>query len=135
MSLFEWDEKLALGIPSVDEQHRKLVEMINQLFVALGEGKAEAIMGGVLEELIDYTETHFIDEEELKKVTGYPGYLDHKKNHDLFIAKVKGLKSEFLGGKTDISLEVIRFLKDWLIEHIMGEDKSFARYYHSRPGT
>ena len=135
MSLFEWDEKLETGIPSVDEQHRKLVELINQLFVALGEGKAEAIMGGVIEELLEYTRTHFIEEEELKRVARYPGYLEHKKNHDLFIAKVEGLKDKLLAGKTDISLEVINFLKDWLIDHIMGEDKLFARHYHSRTGT
>lgn len=133
MPLFEWDDKFEVGIPAVDEQHRKLVELINQLFVALGEGKVEAIMGGVLEELFEYTVNHFTDEDDLQAESGYPKHLDHKKNHDLFTAKVKGLKDEFLSGKTDISLEVIRFLKDWLIDHIMGEDKAFARYYHSRP--
>ena len=128
MPLIEWNESLELGVRSVDRQHQRLVRYINLLDEAIKEGKQSEVLGSILEKLIEYTESHFSYEERLFDVHKYPGEKKHVKLHTELIEKVHNFQENFKNSKDDISLELMDFLKSWLVDHILIEDKKYAPY-------
>jgi len=125
MELISWKDSLNVGIVEIDEQHKKLVGLINKLFEAMANGKSSEIMQSVLSELSNYVLTHFATEEKLMKQLGYEDYEYHKQEHNYFIEKLNEFKIKFSSGKASISLELLNFLKDWLLKHIIGTDRKY----------
>jgi hemerythrin len=132
MALIDWGTELGVGIRDIDEDHRKLVGMINDLHSAMGGGKGKEAMEGILAGLVDYTKTHFAREEQLMQKHAYPGYLGHKPKHDDFTKQVVELQSRLREGKTIVTVQVMNFLKDWLTTHIMDTDKLYAPYFKGK---
>lgn len=132
MALITWSDKYSVQVPSIDNQHKKLADLINQLHSALAEGKAKMVLTNILNELVSYTKTHFAYEESLLHKEKYPGYITHKLQHDELTKKVISYQKDFQAGKTSISLEVMNFLKDWLINHITGTDKKYSQHLISK---
>ncbi len=128
MALIEWSEELSTGIQEVDTQHRRLVDIINELHVAVLDRREKQLMSRIFTELVEYTKTHFAFEEELFERHGYPGEEAHKLQHQHLAQRVIDLKEEFDGGNTAVTLEVMRFLRDWLADHIIGSDKHYAPF-------
>ncbi len=128
MALIEWTVDLNTNIASIDEQHKKLISYINVLHEAMKMGKGQDVLGKVLNELAAYTITHFSNEERLMATCGFPGYAFHKKEHEGFAQKVLKLNDDFKCGKYLITVEVMQFLKDWLITHIRGTDQKYAPF-------
>ncbi len=128
MALIDWTTDLGIGISSIDEQHKKLISFINVLHEAMKTGKGHEVLGKVLGELTAYTITHFSNEERLMTVHGFPGYAAHKKEHQEFTQKVIRLNDDFKKGKYLITVEIMQFLKDWLILHIQGTDRRYAPF-------
>ncbi len=128
MPLLTWSNDLSVKIYSIDEQHKNLIALINNLYDAMGAGKGQAALGAILKELVDYTTTHFANEEKLMRAQAYPGYLAHKKEHDNLAAKVNTLQNDFSSGKPVMTVEVMRFLKDWLTSHIKGTDQKYSPF-------
>ena len=128
MALINWSEAFEVGIPEVDEQHKKLVAIVNALHEAMLKGQARETMGKALEEVVDYTVYHFATEERLFAEKQYPRAAAHKHLHDELTATAKKLRADVASGKSVISHEVMRFLRDWLQQHIMSEDKAFGRF-------
>lgn len=88
--------------------------------------------GGVFQSLVDYTETHFADEERMMEANGYPDILRHKAAHKYLICRVIELKKEFLEGNGVLSVSVLNFLRDWLTTHIQGEDKKYGIFFNNK---
>ena len=128
MSFFTWDASYSNGIQSIDDQHRKLIKLADELFEAMKSGKGKEVIGKVLSSLIDYTVTHFTYEEKLMQTAGYPLYLAHHKIHQDLVRKVKEFHEKFQTGNTMLTVELMNFLKTWLIDHIKGEDRKYAPY-------
>ncbi len=131
MAMITWDISLRVGVDIVDNQHKKLVDLINRLYDAMIAGKGRQALGGILSELIDYTVTHFNTEENLFRQYGYPGAPDHIKEHHHLTKTAKELQTASDSGKTTITLDVMNFLKDWLVNHIMKSDKSFGPFLNA----
>lgn len=112
-------------MPELDEQHKKLIEMINDLHEAMRAGKGNAAMGTILDGLISYTGYHFTAEEGMMKAAGYKDLEAHKKVHDSFTNKVADLQENFDAGKTTLSVETMKFLSGWPTSHIKGTDKQY----------
>ncbi len=127
--IIEWTEDLSVGIQEIDEQHRILVGLINELYGAMIKGGSKEINGEVLNRLVEYTKTHFTVEESLMRILGYDDYDAHKKRHDDFVAHLGDLKQKYDKGQVFISMELMNFLKDWLSNHIMKTDKEYAPYF------
>jgi hemerythrin len=125
MELISWKESLNVGIKDIDEQHKKLVGLINKLFDAMSHGKSNEIMNAVFSDLSKYVTNHFATEEKLMRKYGYDDYDYHKQEHKFFIDKLNELKEKFSNGNVAISLEVLNFLKDWLLKHIIGTDRKY----------
>ncbi|WP_299439567.1 bacteriohemerythrin [uncultured Rhodospira sp.] len=128
MALLEWSDDLSVGYGPIDEQHKKLIDLFNDLDAAIGSGQAVDVIGGFLEELIDYTAWHFRSEERLMEAHGYPDALAHKVQHVDLTEQAEDLQQRFLDGDHDLADTLVPFLKDWLTNHIMQVDKQLGAF-------
>jgi hemerythrin-like metal-binding protein len=126
--LFAWNDSYNTGIKEIDTQHKKLVDLLNSLYDAMGKGQANQVMGKIFDELVKYTASHFATEERLFKQHGYPEAAAHKREHDTLTAQALALQKDFAAGKTSMTLATANFLKDWLKNHILGSDKKYAPF-------
>jgi hemerythrin len=132
MALIKWKKEYSVKVAEIDEQHKKLISLINQLAEAMNVGKGRDVLNSVLAELVDYTEYHFEAEVELFRAHGYPGHERHARAHDELTAKARELKAAFDRGETKLSVEVMLFLSTWLNRHILEEDKQYGPYLTGR---
>lgn len=126
MSLITWKEEYSVGVFEIDNQHKTMVILINKLFDAMKQGRANTILGSTISELFFYAQTHFRTEEKYFDKFNYKEKEEHKKVHQSFIAEMEKFKTGFDSGKITLSLEVFNFLKNWLDQHILGEDKKYV---------
>lgn len=131
MALINWNDSYSVKVKEMDEQHKKLIEMINQLHDAMKVGKGKEVIGNVLTALTDYTRKHFTLEETLMKIHGYPGYEDQKKAHNIMVTQVVNIQKKFSEGNI-LSQQVMTFLKEWLIHHIQGMDQKYGPYFNGK---
>ena len=117
-----------VGIKEIDNQHKGLVIIINELFTYMTAGKAKEKLDDIFDHLTDYTKKHFSTEEIVLQRYAYPELDQHKEEHLKFIKKLEDLKSDFESNKITVSLEVLNFLKDWLLNHILVSDKKYAAH-------
>jgi hemerythrin len=129
MSLINWEESLSVKVSEIDTQHKKLVELINKLHDAMKERKANTALGGIIEELVNYALNHFQTEERYFDKFGYLKATSHKKEHKDFVNKVAAFKDDFAKGKMMLSMEIMEFLKGWLINHIKKIDMSYSDFF------
>lgn len=128
MAFMEWTEALSLDIESIDTQHRKLVDLINELDTAISEGHGNEVLGKVLGGLLDYTKEHFAYEEQLLEKCNYPSFPSHKAEHDSLTEKVEFLSHIFEKGQSMNTEQIMQFLKIWLQEHILDIDKRYVPF-------
>jgi hemerythrin len=119
-----WTDDLNTGIDVIDRQHRRIVDYINDLELAKAKQDREAV-GKVLDELVDYTLSHFAFEESLQEEAGYKYCKPHKKVHDLFVRRVNEYLERFRLGD-DIVDEIHHMLTSWLINHIRRDDADYV---------
>ena len=132
MSLIAWSEKLAVGVEIIDQQHQKLVQLINGLHAHMVAGDANEIMCKVLDRVIEYTGFHFGTEEQLMQEYDYPESATHKHQHGELVNTAVSLQQKLKNGNTHITMETMNFLQDWLQHHILETDKKFAAYLKSK---
>ena len=132
MALLTWQDKYSVGIKQIDDQHKQLITMINELNDAMLAGKGKEVLMTVLNKLASYCVSHFDVEEKLFDTHGYPETADHKEKHHKMTAKVTALIGEVQSGKSTVSIEVMNFLKNWLDKHIMETDKKYGPYLNSK---
>ena len=128
----EWSPVFSVKVKKFDDQHKKLVDLVNQLHDAMKAGQGNAMLGVVLQSLITYTATHFKDEEQVMQANGYPDLVRHKGEHEKLVKQVLDLQKKFQAGGSVLTMTVMSFLKDWLITHIQGEDKKYGVYLNAK---
>jgi hemerythrin len=122
-----WKNEYSVGVPEMDLQHRKLVDLLNQLEEAMGKGKGKEIIGKILNELVRYTQTHFTNEEFLMLSHKFPELSAHKLEHMKLTQRVLQFKADFDAGKVTLTIPILNFLEDWLVNHIQGVDKVYGK--------
>ncbi len=133
MSL-KWEDKYLVGIKQIDEQHRKLLQLMINLWDSIESGKGRSIISQVLQDLLDYTRTHFVDEEKIMIENKYPDYEQHKQDHDRFVNEVMSAARDYVEKRAIPTQKILSFLAHWLIEHIMGFDKNLATFLREEKG-
>jgi hemerythrin len=128
MAVFVWDEKYAVGIAEIDNQHQRLVRMINDLHEALVAEQGQEALADIVGRMLDYAAYHFATEESLLKNHGFPLFGSHQREHEGFTAKAQEYKRRIDRKGFVLTLEVIHFLKDWLSDHILVNDKKYAPF-------
>ena len=132
MPIFKWDDSFSVGIKEFDGHHKKLMDLINQLHDAMAQGKGQVELEVILAELVNYTHTHFASEERAMVQYGLPRMAIHKAAHDALTKKVLDFQKQFKEGKLGLTIQVISFLKEWLTDHIMKEDKLYGAFFHEK---
>ncbi|NPB08449.1 MAG: hemerythrin family protein [Aquificae bacterium] len=128
VSVVEWTPEMELGIPEIDAQHRKLVEMLNEFYRELEEGHEEEAVRRFFGELGRYVEEHFRYEERFMEEIGFPELENHKKTHRLFEKLYKEDLEKYLRGEKRALRELVALTLSWLYTHIMKTDKKYVRY-------
>ena len=128
MAFFDWEEAFSVGIREIDQQHRKLVDMLNDLYEALKKGEGRETLGKVLSDLVSYTKTHFATEERLMKLHGYPDFPTHKEKHEKITEMVLQYVEKYQSGEMKSPIEIGNFLKDWLKKHILQTDMAYSPF-------
>ena len=126
-----WKDDLSVGIESIDDDHKKLLTLINNLETAVHYPTGEAFERQALQELVDYTKYHFEREEKMMRETGYTDYEPHKQQHDAMIARVGGFMEAYEKDREGTVEELAEFLKDWLLKHIAGTDQKYSGHLQS----
>jgi len=124
MAYLEWSSSLDTGIDVIDEQHKRIVNYINDLHDAQ-QTSDQSKIGDVIEELVDYTVSHFAFEESLMEQAGYPFVEPHKRVHGLFVKKIGKFVERFQNGE-DVAAELTTMLQRWLVNHIRNEDGDYT---------
>lgn len=132
MALITWNDNLSVKIDEIDNQHKKLIDLINQLHEAMKQGKAKDATGKIISGLVDYTMTHFDTEEKYFIKYSYPETESHKQEHLNFVRKVSDFKKDFESGKAMLSLQLTSFLKKWLVNHIKGTDQKYSNFLNEK---
>ena len=124
----EWNDSYSVGIESIDLQHKKLLNLINQLQTAVDYSTGAQFEREALDELVDYTKTHFTYEEGLMRDNDYPDFLPHKAQHEKMFKKVAEVLADYEKDADTAMGNAAEYLKDWLINHINGTDKEYSRF-------
>jgi hemerythrin-like metal-binding protein len=132
MASMIWSESLSVGVKTLDDDHKKLVDMINELVDGITNKRRLEALTQVLDKLVHYTKLHFAREEDYFARTGYPQAATHIQQHRTLIQQVSQLQARLKAGDTSLlSLDLMKFLRDWLTRHIMEEDKQYKSHLNS----
>ncbi|OUJ18287.1 Hemerythrin [Methanonatronarchaeum thermophilum] len=134
MGLVEWDSSYSVGIKEIDEQHKKLFSLFNELHGAMRKGRGSDKMSKILMEMKDYTEYHFSSEEELMEKYDYPedDLKEQIDNHEEFVEKLNEFIEDHNKGKLTVSVEVLNFLTGWLKNHIKSVDTKMRGFFENK---
>lgn len=123
-----WDESISVKVKLFDDHHKKLIEMINSLYVSMERGEGNNVLLPIVDELVKYTAYHFSAEEETFAKYNYPDAEQHKKQHESFVAKALELADGLKKGSSVLTNEVLDFLQDWVVTHIMKVDSLYSDF-------
>ena len=128
--LITWNSTFSCGIKLIDDQHRVLVGLVNDMFnhVSGNDEQEDAYFDKVIKEVVTYIKVHFATEEKIMLYTRFAGYAEHKKEHDNFVlAVIKNIQS-YIAKERFTLLSFTKFLKDWILSHIAIMDKQYFEY-------
>lgn len=135
MTEIEWNDNLALGIPELDRQHRDLAELIARIAAAAGTAteRSDPAVPALLDKLYRETQAHFKQEETMMAATQYQGAAEHRREHTMLLAELKSWTHQVREGHASVRTQELIALKRWLVAHIVGPDRTFAKAYLAQP--
>jgi len=133
MPFIEWDKGFELGVTQFDEHHKYLLVLLNETYDNFTGGANREALGGVLDKLIDYATYHFAAEEHWMALKEYPGLPRQLEEHKKFIRRIVEIQNDFQKGNSHLTIEVLTFLRDWLIDHILKIDADYGRFAAQLP--
>ena len=128
MDKIEWSDEYSVGVDAIDTQHKTLIEMTNQLIDTPNIDSNSEIIDEMLNNMIKYATTHFVDEERLMERHDYPNFEAHQKQHVAFMVKTEEFCRIEEGAFVvhNFSDEVCKYLRDWWVNHIVASDLKAA---------
>jgi hemerythrin len=126
MALMTWSDSLSTGVKAMDEQHKGLVNTLNELHGAMISGSNKAAAGPLLDRLVKYTHDHFAAEEALLKRTKFPKLDAHLGKHKDLTTQVQAFVGRYQRGELSLNMDLLLFLRDWLTTHIQKEDRKYG---------
>jgi hemerythrin len=125
MSIIKWDESLTVGVKSIDDQHKQLINMINELHLAVEYGKSRDVILPVIDRLQEYVGTHFLAEERLFSEIGYQGMAEHRQEHLDFVRKIESLSRQFSYNQDFLAIHIKDLLLTWFYNHLRTKDMEY----------
>ena len=129
--LITWTNKFSCGIKLIDDQHKGLVDLVNEMFNHITGNIVQEndFFNRVIQEAVKYVKNHFATEERIMLATKFSGYTEHKKEHDNFVHTIVEKIRDYEAGKRFTLSAFTRFLKDWVLSHIALMDKQYFEYF------
>jgi hemerythrin len=134
MAVIAWKAVYETGIVALDKEHQGLIAEINRLYEALRDKRGEKVLGEILNMLENYTVHHFQHEEKLMAEYNFPGLAEQQEKHRELIQAVQDIKERASSGGEEPAKELFKFLRIWLLEHIVEVDKQYGSFLESRGG-
>lgn len=132
MAVMIWNPSYSVGVRELDDQHKELIRMINEMHYAMNNDKGQEAISSIVNQMFDYMNVHFTTEEGYMKQYGFLGLLAHQKEHEVFRAKARDLKQRVSEGEFVLSFEIVQFLSDWLQNHIMVNDMKYTSLFSEK---
>jgi len=132
MALIEWSEALSVHIAEIDVQHKSLIDYINRLHGSILCGQEIASLPKIFEDLEAYAQEHFATEEKYFERFQYPMAAEHIQEHTDFIRDLGAFKNRHDQGEIDIAMAMLKFLSDWLLDHLHEKDADYAAYFKEK---
>jgi hemerythrin-like metal-binding protein len=134
MDFITWNTSFSVGIQTIDREHEYLIGLINQLYRNIDLEKEPHKLLALIGSLINYTQYHFADEEEMLLTAHYPGFNEQHRAHEEFKLKIIQYRDRYESNPEEIIPEMFTFLKGWWTQHIKVQDMAFANYLKPDPG-
>jgi hemerythrin len=133
MQTIEWTPALSTGLADIDADHKKLIDLLNQIFISSYAGVSSEMLNNILKELMNYTIYHFDREEKYLGSHDYPLLAEHNMQHE----KLKNQLQEIISKVSESNLENLSdetyaFLRGWLIDHIQAHDLEYAKFLQKK---
>lgn len=126
MAFLKWSEKMSVGVPALDADHKKMVDLINGLSKTMTEGGSADEVRQAINALVDYARYHFEMEERLLKLTRYPALDDHLAIHKEMAEQINHFEALFKADPAHFDvIELYDLMSRWLMQHILHEDKKY----------
>lgn len=132
MPYLEWSDSFSVKNKEIDDQHKKLIGMINKLHDAMLANRGREVQEEIIFEMLEYISYHFTTEEKYMSSFAYPDYDTHKREHLEFAAEVADLKARIDRGALMLSIMPLSLLRDWLQNHILVTDMKYSEYFNSK---
>ena len=130
--IFRWSKTYSVHIAVLDEQHRHLVETLNELHHALAAGHGNSVLDQVLQKLLNYAREHFATEERLMKQHTFPGLPTHRTQHQEFLDKIAEFEQARAAGKPGVPVSLLFFAEAWLKQHVRKTDQLYSGFLNAR---
>lgn len=134
MSLMRWKDEYLTFIEAIDEQHQRLFELLNAIYDMMRVGRGGEAIAAALTELTEYSRFHFATEEGIMEQGGFAGLETHKAEHVRLLDEIRELRHRVLDGSTGMTMNELYFLKDWLLNHFTGVDRTLAKFLQKNAG-
>lgn len=128
------DPGMRTGLTDIDKQHARLLDMLSQLQETLGRGAEEQAVQEALQAMKEYARYHFSHEEGVLRECGFPWLESHAADHAAFVKRLEGFEHGAAEDSTMTGLEMLHFLKQWLVGHIKGKDMEFVSFVLEKRG-
>ncbi|HHH40140.1 MAG TPA: bacteriohemerythrin [Sedimenticola sp.] len=128
----QWKDSYSVGIQVLDDDHKKLIDLLNKFQLAYDYHTGEEFERQALDALVEYTRYHFEREEKIMEENGYPDLEAHRAQHRAMIAEVEKFIEEYKNQGHNALDGVANYLKGWLIHHINGTDKQYAPFLREK---
>ena len=122
------------GEKSIDSEHDVQLQLLDSLTRTLTKGDGIAAAGYILDQFIEFSDMHFLSEQLVMRLHGYPGYEPHLEEHTRLMKKVREIRGSIQHGEQQIGLQLILELRDWLLTHIASEDVAFGEFLKNKVG-
>jgi len=129
MSVIKWRDSYNTGVAQFDQEHHKIIELIDAMYIALRDKQGKEIIEKVCREAVSYTEVHLANEEQALISINYPDLEEQMTEHARMKREVEKFQELIAGNYTEGATGLYHFLRDWLINHILVIDKKYGSYF------
>ena len=127
--------QMRVGEKTIDAEHDLQMQLLDSLSQSIERGGDLSPMKYILEQFIEFSDMHFLSEQLVMRLHGYPGYEPHLEEHTRLMKKVREIRANLMKGENEPSLLLVTELKEWLIAHIATEDVAFGEFLRKKDGA